>query len=301
LQNRRARCLNQPFAKVYVRRLIVLIFIGIVHGLFFFAADILAFYAVVAFIALPFRNARTSTLLRAAIVFYCIGLLFLGVYVQRSEGNLMPQEPNWRTLVEDSQSPQKGAWPVVIPVVADLLRLSELDFYEFMADEQRIFAEGTWLEMVGHRAVRFSLIAMPLKLVFVSWRVLGLFLLGMYFVRRLTRADATEAARRCCCPSGCWAVHAGATCVSHWSFHWNRCGEPGLRCLDTDAMHQASSLRAGSCSRRGRSHGSHQLPGSVDHLWLYLLWLRSRVVWPAASHSGDDVDRPDIRSATRRQ
>jgi uncharacterized protein len=194
LQNRRARCLNQQFAKVYVRRLIVLIFIGIVHGLFFFAADILAFYAVVAFIALPFRNARTSTLLRAAIVFYCIGLLFLGVYVQRSEGNLMPQEPNWRTLVEDSQSPQKGAWPVVIPVVADLLRLSELDFYEFMADEQRIFAEGTWLEMVGHRAVRFSLIAMPLKLVFVSWRVLGLFLLGMYFVRRLPRADATEAA-----------------------------------------------------------------------------------------------------------
>ncbi len=51
LQSRRAERAGQPFAKVYVRRLIVLILIGIVHGVFFFSADILAFYAVVAIVA----------------------------------------------------------------------------------------------------------------------------------------------------------------------------------------------------------------------------------------------------------
>ncbi len=106
----------------------------------------------------------------------------------------MPQEPDWQTLVADRQPPRQDAWLVVVPLAADLVRVSELEFYEFMADEQRIFAEGTWLERVEHRAVRFSLIAMPPKLVFVSWRVSALFLLGMYFVTGYPSFDATEGA-----------------------------------------------------------------------------------------------------------
>ncbi|KPJ90722.1 MAG: hypothetical protein AMS18_10160 [Gemmatimonas sp. SG8_17] len=191
LQSRRAQSSNQPFTKVYVRRLIVLVLIGIVHGLLFFSADILAFYAVVAFIVLPFRKARPTALLSAAIVCHVIGLLVLGAYAYRSDGNPVPQEPSWRTLVASRQPARHDAWLVVMPRVAKLLRVSELDLYEFMADEQRIFAEGTWLEMVRHRAVRFSLIAMPLKLAFVSWRVLALFLLGMYFVRTSLNIDRT--------------------------------------------------------------------------------------------------------------
>jgi len=192
LQSRRAQRADQPFTNVYVRRLIVLVFIGIVHGVFLFSADILAFYAVVAFLALPFRNAKPRTLLGAAVVLYATGLLLLGMYAQGSEKNPTPQEPDWQAMIERRQPLPQDPWLVVVPPVADLLRGSELDFYKFMADEQRIFAEGTWLERMEHRAVRFFLVATPLKLVFVSWRVLALFLLGMYFVSRFANLEATD-------------------------------------------------------------------------------------------------------------
>ncbi len=198
LQSARAEEQGRPFAGVYLRRIFVLLLIGIVHGILLFAADILAFYAVVALVAIPFRKLAPKTLLTTGVALYAAGTLALGAYVTVGRTGAMPADPNWQELLEtrrtalegsgDTLSDEAGSQlraatkPLIVRITR-LLPVAELEFYEFMADEQRIFSSGTFGEMARHRAAAFFLVSMPLKLIFVSWRVLALFLIGMYFVR----------------------------------------------------------------------------------------------------------------------
>ncbi|UCC82612.1 MAG: DUF418 domain-containing protein [Gemmatimonadota bacterium] len=200
LQSLRAEESRIAFTGLYVRRLIVLLVIGLVHGLLLSAVDILAFYALIAFIALPFRKLEARPLLVTAVALYLGNVIALGVYAQRAPGGALPGEPNWQQLVDERSGPSgqveedfragssSGSEMVtgvtLIPLVTKILRVSELELYEFMADEERIFREGTWAEQVRHRAVSYLVVAMSLRLVFLTWRVLALFILGMYFVKR---------------------------------------------------------------------------------------------------------------------
>ena len=56
--------------------------------------------------------------------------------------------------------------------------------YRFLADEQRIFALGTYQAMTCHRAITYLLSGMPNKVLLLGLPVLGYFLLGMYLARR---------------------------------------------------------------------------------------------------------------------
>jgi uncharacterized protein len=192
LQSRRAARLSRPATGMYVRRLILLALIGIVHAVFFFAADILLFYAIIAFLALPWRRAEPKTLLVAAVALYAVGLVVMAAYAYRSGEHVSPQEPDWRELAEASRSTAQPTRGGVFPMMAGLLRFSELEFYEFMADERRIFAEGTCLDMAKHRAVRSLMFGLPLRLAFLSWTVLALFLVGMYLVMRSLITDVSR-------------------------------------------------------------------------------------------------------------
>jgi uncharacterized protein len=201
LQSARADQHTRQFRVIYLRRISVLFVIGTVHGVFFFAADILAFYAVVALIAIPFRKLAPKTLLATGVALYAAGTLALGAYVTMSPTGAMPADPNWHEVLEmrraalDEWNDTPAALsandnPFIVRIIR-LLPVAELEFYEFMADEHRIFSSGTFGEMAHHRAATIFLVGMPLKLIFVSWRVLALFLIGMYFVRSslLTRGD----------------------------------------------------------------------------------------------------------------
>lgn len=197
LQSLRADERGRPFIGVYLRRMIVLLVIGVAHGLLFSAIDILAFYALVALIALPFRKLEARSLLVTAVALYLGSVIALGVYAQRALGGALPGEPNWQQLLDEragasGDSPRAGGASAsgtatgmtFIPLVTKIIRVSERELFEFMADEERIFSEGTWAEQVRHRAVSYLAVVMPLRLVFLSWRVLALFVLGMYFVKR---------------------------------------------------------------------------------------------------------------------
>jgi uncharacterized protein len=201
LQSRRAEESKGAFTRAYIRRLVVLMLIGLAHGLLLFAADILAFYAVVAFAALPFLKARSKSVLVVALVFFLISPLMMGGYAALNPENPMLAEPDWHQLLKNerlaAQTTDEGvvteaglesfrerAWVPFPSVVTALTSVSKLEFYEFMADEQRIFRSGTFVEMVWHRAAMYFLVFWPLRLIFLSWGILALFLLGVYFAHR---------------------------------------------------------------------------------------------------------------------
>lgn len=189
LQSQRTSEAGRSFAPIYVRRLGVLFFIGLVHGLLFSTADILALYAVVGLIALSLRDLRPKRLLIVAGAVYAVGVLLLGVWAIRSPGGALPSEPDWKALVAQPESLAAQASARVldltlVPLVARGSPLSERELYEFMTEEERIFKRGGWRERLRHRFVSYFLVGMPLRLLFVSWRVLPLFLLGIYFVER---------------------------------------------------------------------------------------------------------------------
>ncbi|MGD8698671.1 MAG: DUF418 domain-containing protein, partial [Gemmatimonadales bacterium] len=189
LQSRRAWEAGRSFTPVYVRRLGVLFFIGLAHGLLFSTADILALYAVIGLIALSLRELRPKRLLIVAGVVYAAGVLLLGVWATRSPGGALPSEPDWKALVAYPESPSAQASARVldltlVPLITRGSPGGERELYAFMADEERIFKHGAWRERLRHRFVSYLLVGMPIRLLFVSWRVLPLFLLGVYFVKR---------------------------------------------------------------------------------------------------------------------
>jgi uncharacterized protein len=201
LQSKRAEDCGRDFTKLYIRRLIVLILFGISHGLLLYVGDILTFYAIIAFIALLFRKIQPKLLLKIAIAISVCGMLIQGSYAIRNPGAALPSAPDWQQLLEthrmesqattDSNDRNPGTGQLaktppfpLISVAKSLTSKSELELYEFMADEHRIFRSGAWGEMVLHRSVNYFFVLLPLKVVFLGCWVLALFLLGIYFTKR---------------------------------------------------------------------------------------------------------------------
>jgi hypothetical protein len=171
LQSRRAEESEGAFARTYIRRLVVLMLIGVAHGLLFFSADILAFYAVVAFAALPFRKARPKSVLVMAFVFFLVSPLMMGGYAVLNPENPTPAEPDWHQLLKNErlalqaadesavsdagpESFRERVWVPFPSLVTTLTSASKLEFYEFMADEQRIFQTGIVLHCVSSSSGR---------------------------------------------------------------------------------------------------------------------------------------------------
>jgi uncharacterized protein len=185
LQSLRADQRGRPFIGLYVRRMIVLLGIGLLHAACFSAIDILAFYALIGLIALLLRNLEARSLLVTAVALYLGTTFALCVYAQRAPGGVLPGEPDWGELAggpTGAGASEESIGLTFIPLVTSALQVSEPELYEFMADEERVFREGTWAEQARHRAVTYLTLA-PIRFIFLSGRVLALFLLGIFFVR----------------------------------------------------------------------------------------------------------------------
>ncbi len=183
LQSDRAEASGRAFAGVYVRRLGVLLVFGIAHGVLLYSGDILAFYAVLGVVAMALRRLRRRTLLVIAIALLMVNVSAIGVHSVLNPGSVMPTVPDWQQLLEEHR-----ADVLTTPAGQAGAGVSEPDrrlaFLEVMADETRIFQSGSWGERTRHRAAAYMLVGWPLRMLYTSWRVLGFFVLGMYFVRR---------------------------------------------------------------------------------------------------------------------
>ena len=169
LQSHRAAGRGSPFTAFYLRRLLVLFFIGVAHGVLLYAGDILSYYAIIGFAALPFRHLGQRMLLAAAIVSLTLGLLVAGM-ADNSAGRI-----DWERLAR-GEGRLPGAASVVLPV----LGVEREEFCRSMGAEAEIYRSGSWFEITSHRTFTSLLIALPVKLTRLGFYTLGLFLLGMY-------------------------------------------------------------------------------------------------------------------------
>jgi len=197
LQADRALAAGRPFALFYLRRSAILLAIGALHGVLLYSADILAFYAIVAVVALAFRRLPARGLARAAGACGVLAIVVLTMYAWMHPTRPFPQPPDWNRLAaaQRGREAQPGATQALDPRTADFIArnaaavLAALDvpppaLVRTMADESRIYRDGSWLEITRHRAIAALLFATPSKVAFLGLYVLTCFLLGMSLARR---------------------------------------------------------------------------------------------------------------------
>lgn len=158
LQCRRFAAKNTRFAPFFLRRMSVLLLIGLAHAYLFWVGDILILYSVLGVVLLAFRNRRPRTLLVWTAVLLLIPMLlntalFSLVFIARAtpEGAAMVDQ----ALAEQQTQLQAAA-----------------------AQANQIYATGSFLAITAQRAAE-------MRLVFATWpfmafNVLAMMVLGVY-------------------------------------------------------------------------------------------------------------------------
>lgn len=191
IQMERLQRTGRPFVRIYIRRLLVLLVIGLIHGILLWYGDILAVYAILGFAALLFRNCRPRTLIiwSAALFLVPVAGLFIGAAVDPVADWTTP---DWSSFAASTATSK--IQPATDAATSQVVVQSEPDpvdrFIAFMADETRIYQSGTFGECVALRASYFLIFNMSIMPIIYIWRCLSLFLLGMAAVRlRVFSAD----------------------------------------------------------------------------------------------------------------
>ncbi|MCX7839949.1 MAG: DUF418 domain-containing protein [Anaerolineae bacterium] len=152
-----------PVGWTYVRRLLVLLAIGLIHAYLIWTGDILTLYALLGFVLLLFRRAKPRTLIIWAVILILLPVLFMGLSTFAIE-------------LGRQASPQ----------AAEINRTFEQQRAQYLADIERayrVYSQGNFIEITQQRAyeiVSFSLISS----IFLSPSVLAMFLVGLYFGRQ---------------------------------------------------------------------------------------------------------------------
>jgi len=158
VQMMRAEARGARFLPLYLRRLSVLLLIGLAHFLLLWSGDILHDYALIGFILLLFRRRPLKTLLVWAGIFFSIPVLFYGFTTYSSiTRQVNPQVMNWISYENEAED-QKT-----------------------IEETQRIYSRGTYVEMVKFRARDLPRDLLPDT---DDAYILAIFLLGLYAGRR---------------------------------------------------------------------------------------------------------------------
>jgi uncharacterized protein len=147
---------------VYLRRLFILLLIGLAHAYLLWFGDILALYAVLGFVLLLFRKCRPTTLLVWAVIFMLTPLLLNAAIVSLIE--LAKLTPEGAKMIESEFASQR----------AELIRSAE--------QAQQAYGSGTYSEQWTQR-VRDNL-ALYSILPFFAPHVMTMFLVGLAIGKR---------------------------------------------------------------------------------------------------------------------
>jgi uncharacterized protein len=143
-------------ARLFKRRLVGLLIIGLVHTLLIWMGDILATYAIIGFALVPFIKRDDRSVLRWAVAMLLLPIVLYAVMLVAARAASVPASP----------AADGGAPP------------------QFLVDAAAGFATGGYIDVVTGNAIfsaaqivrRFLLMFFP--------RVFGMFLLGFYIGRR---------------------------------------------------------------------------------------------------------------------
>jgi uncharacterized protein len=163
LQYARAQEKGQRFVPFYLRRMFVLLLIGLVHAYLFWVGDILILYSVLgAILLIFFRNRRPKTLLIWTIIFLALPLLLnSALFGLSSLSSLAPEGEEMMAQVFAEQTRAMAD----ADVQADL-----------------VYSTGTFAEVNQQRIE-------DMKYVFTTWPFMGfnvfaMFVLGLYAGKR---------------------------------------------------------------------------------------------------------------------
>lgn len=160
----RAEVAEQPFFAVYLRRILVLLGLGVAHGFLLWAGDILVSYALMGFLLLLFfRRTPVSRLPKwgVALMLLPVGLtVLLGLL-----GSAMQAMPPGADRAGFDQAMAQQAAAMAADIEA----------------QRRAYGSGSWAEATDQRIADVSGM-MGFTLIY-GWFVLGLFLIGAWFVR----------------------------------------------------------------------------------------------------------------------
>lgn len=167
IQMMRAEARGRRFVPVYLRRSLVLLAIGVLHGVLIWVGDILAIYAVLGVVLLLFRHMRPRGLLIWAVVLLSLTtLLMAGSTLLLDFGR---QDPAAAAQIDAMFAEQRAT------LLQEIERAST------------IYATGSYAEITAQRAPEFA--KMWLTSIFIFPNVFAMFLIGAYFAKRGILAD----------------------------------------------------------------------------------------------------------------
>lgn len=151
------------FVPLYLRRLFILLLIGLVHAFLIWPGDILIVYALLGALLIFFRKAKPRTLLIWAVILMAIPLLF-------NLGSL--------ALIELGRAVPEGA----AQIDAALAEV-EAGYLADIEQADRVYPSGTFREITAQRAYDYTSLGL-ISFFALGFNVLGLFLIGIYLGKR---------------------------------------------------------------------------------------------------------------------
>ncbi len=158
----RSAAAGRPFVAIYVRRVLALLVMGLVHAIVVWSGDILTSYAIIAMVLLVFfRKTPQSRLPKWAIFWMLVPSLFI-----LALGALME-------LLQ--LTPEGRAEMAKLTASSEAANAASLEAQRFAQ------GQGSFTDAVMQRIEDLKM--MMGYLFFWGWQILGLFLLGAWFVR----------------------------------------------------------------------------------------------------------------------
>jgi uncharacterized protein len=189
VQMKRAALKGRPFAPVYLRRLGVLMCVGLAHALLFWYGDILFVYSLVGllvFVVVLFRPSARMLLILAAVGIF-LSLSFVGCFGALGAITGAKRHPGVAARAETTAVEPEAEMPVVVKETSDdrwervqveFERIKDRDFAGWREIEVIAYKEGPLPLALIVRAVTFGIILTFMTLGGFMFRIVAMFLLG---------------------------------------------------------------------------------------------------------------------------